>query len=59
MSGKPVDLEARVPKAMRKAARAEAKRRGLDVDTVVTDLLNAWLTDRTRAANCPSNVRAA
>lgn len=44
MSGKLVDLEARVPKALRKAARDEAKRRGLDVDAVVTDLLHAWLT---------------
>ena len=46
MSGKPVDLEAHVPKAMRKAARDEAKKRGLDVDAVVTDLLHAWLTGR-------------
>jgi hypothetical protein len=45
MSGKPVDLEARVPKALRKAARDEAHQRGLDVDTVVTDLLFAWLTE--------------
>ena len=44
MSGKPVDLGARVPKALRKAARDQAKRLGLDVDTVVTDLLHAWLT---------------
>jgi hypothetical protein len=46
MSGKPVDLEASVPKALRKATRDEAKKRGLDVDTVVTDLLHAWLTGR-------------
>jgi hypothetical protein len=46
MSGKPVDLEAHVPKALRKAARDEAKKRGLDVDAVVTDLLHAWLTGR-------------
>ena len=46
MSGKPVDLEARVPKALRKAARDEARKRGLDVDAVVTDLLHAWLTGR-------------
>lgn len=46
MSGKPVDLEATVPKALRKATRDEAAKRGLDVDTVVTDLLHAWLTDR-------------
>jgi hypothetical protein len=45
MSGKPVDLEARVPKALRKAARDEAKKRGLDVDTVVTDLLFVWVTE--------------
>ncbi len=46
MGGKLVDLEARVPKTMRKAARDEAKKRGLDVDTVVTDLLFAWLVGR-------------
>ena len=45
MGGKPVDLEARVPKALRKAARDEAKKRGLDVDTVVTDLLFVWVTE--------------
>ncbi len=33
-----------MPKALRKAARDEAKRRGLDLDAVVTDLLHAWLT---------------
>jgi hypothetical protein len=46
MGGKAVDLGAHVPKALRKAARDEAKRRGLDVDAVVTDLLYAWLTGR-------------
>ncbi len=46
MSGKPVDLDATVPKALRKAVRDEAKRRGLDVDAVVTDLLHAWVTER-------------
>jgi hypothetical protein len=44
MGGKVVDLEASVPKNLRKAARDEAKKRGLDVDTVVTDLLHDWLT---------------
>jgi hypothetical protein len=46
MGGKLVDLEASVPKNLRKAARVEARKRGLDVDTVVTDLLHAWLTER-------------
>jgi len=46
MGGKQVELEAKVPKNLRKAARDEARTRGLDVDTVVTDLLHAWLTDR-------------
>jgi hypothetical protein len=45
MSGKPVELEARVPKTLRKAARDEAKNRGLDIDTVVTDLLFVWVTE--------------
>jgi hypothetical protein len=44
MAGKPVDLGASVPKALRKAAREKAKGAGLDVDTVVTDLLHAWVT---------------
>ncbi|MBI1378098.1 MAG: hypothetical protein GC157_11545 [Frankiales bacterium] len=44
LAGKLVELDVQVPKALRKAARAEAKRRGLDVDTVVIDLLHAWLT---------------
>ena len=46
MAGKPVDLGASVPKALRKAARDKAKEAGLDVDTVVTDLLHAWVTGR-------------
>lgn len=46
MAGKPVDLGASVPKALRKAAREKAKDAGLDVDTVVTDLLHAWVTGR-------------
>jgi hypothetical protein len=46
MGGKLVDLEASVPKNLRKAARDEARKRGLDVDTVVTDLLHTWLTER-------------
>ena len=46
MGGKLVDLEASVPKNLRKAARDAARKRGLDVDTVVTDLLHAWLTER-------------
>jgi hypothetical protein len=46
LKGKSVELEVHVPKALRKAARAEAKKRGLDIDTVVIDLLHAWLTDR-------------
>ncbi len=45
MSGKPVDLDASVPKALRKAVRDEARRRGLDVDAVVSDVLYAWLTE--------------
>lgn len=43
MGGKVVDLGARVPKALRKAARDQARDRGLDVDTVVTDLLHTWI----------------
>jgi len=45
LKGKTVELEVHVPKALRKAARTEAKQRGLDLDTVVIDLLHAWLTD--------------
>jgi hypothetical protein len=46
MRGKTVDLEAQVPKRLRKAARDEAKRRGLDLDAVTTELLHRWLTGR-------------
>lgn len=46
MSGKVVDLGARVPKKLRAAAREEAKRRGLDIDAVTTELLHEWLTRR-------------
>jgi hypothetical protein len=46
MSGKVVDLGARVPKKLRTAARAEAKRRGLDLDAVTTELLHEWLNPR-------------
>jgi hypothetical protein len=46
MGGKVVDLGARVPKKLRAAARAEAKRRGLDIDAVTTELLHEWLTRR-------------
>lgn len=45
MTGKTVELEVLVPKKLRKAARDEAKRRGLDLDAVTTDLLFAWLTE--------------
>ena len=34
-----VTLEVTVPKSLRKAVRAEAKRRGVTVDTVVTEAL--------------------
>jgi hypothetical protein len=46
MGGKVVDLGARVPKKLRTAAREEAKRRGLDIDAVTTELLHEWLTRR-------------
>jgi hypothetical protein len=46
MRGKTVDLEVRVPKRLRKAAKDEAKRRGLDLDAVTTELLHRWLTGR-------------
>ena len=46
MAGKSVDLGASVPKALRKAAREKATKVGLDIDTVVTDLLHAWVTER-------------
>ncbi|CAB4926566.1 unannotated protein [freshwater metagenome] len=44
MGGKMTTLEVVVPKRLRKAAKAEAKARGLDVDAVVSELLHAWLT---------------
>ena len=44
MSGKTTELEVTVPKKLRKAAKAEAKRRGLDLDAVVSELLHDWLT---------------
>jgi len=46
LTGKSAELEVIVPKALKKAARAEAKKRGLDLDTVVIDLLHAWLTEQ-------------
>ncbi|MCA0330797.1 MAG: hypothetical protein LCI03_12955 [Actinobacteria bacterium] len=46
MSGGTTTLKVTVPKKLRKAAAKEAKRRGLDVDAVVADLLHAWLTGR-------------
>jgi hypothetical protein len=46
MSGSTGTLKVTVPKKLRKAAEKEAKRRGLDVDAVVADLLHAWLTGR-------------
>jgi hypothetical protein len=46
MSGGTGTLKVTVPKKLRKAAEKEAKRRGLDVDAVVADLLHAWLTAR-------------
>ena len=42
MKGKSTDLDVRVPKALVKAARARAKAEGLDLDTVVIDLLHEW-----------------
>ena len=44
MTGKIVELGARVPKKLRTAAKHEAKRRGLDLDAVTTELLHTWLT---------------
>ncbi len=44
MSGKTIELEVHVPKKLRKAAKAEAKARGLDLDAVVTELLHGWVT---------------
>jgi hypothetical protein len=44
LDGKPVDLDVRVPKNLRKAARSQAKKRGLDLDAVTTELLYGWIT---------------
>lgn len=44
MQGKSVELDVEVPKALRKAARDRAKAEGLDVSTVVIDLLHGWVT---------------
>ena len=44
MTGPTVDLGVTVPKKLRKAARAEAKNRGLDLDAVTAELLHTWLT---------------
>jgi hypothetical protein len=46
MKGKSAELDVRVPKALRKAARSRAKAEGLDLDTVVIDLLHDWVTGR-------------
>ena len=46
MKGKSTELDVRVPKALRKAARARAKAEGLDLDTVVIDLLHDWVVER-------------
>jgi hypothetical protein len=43
MKGKSTELDVEVPKALRKAARARAKAKGLDLDTVVIDLLHDWV----------------
>jgi hypothetical protein len=44
MKGKAVELDVTLPKELQKAARKRAKREGLDLDTVVIDLLHAWTT---------------
>lgn len=41
--GKQADLTVRIPKRLRKAARAQAERRGTTVDDVVTGLLAGWV----------------
>lgn len=46
MTGKSVDLDVKVPKKLRAAANAEAKKRGLDLDAVTAELLHTWLTGR-------------
>jgi hypothetical protein len=44
MKGKAVGLDVTVPKELQKAARKRAKAEGLDLDTVVIDLLHTWVT---------------
>jgi len=44
MGGKTTTLDIVVPKRLSKAAKAQAKARGLDVDAIVCELLHAWLT---------------
>jgi hypothetical protein len=44
MKGKAVDLDVKVPKELHKAARKRAKAEGLDLDTVIIDLLHTWVT---------------
>jgi len=44
MAGDVASVKVRLPKKLRKAAEKEAKRRGLDLDAVVADLLHAWVT---------------
>jgi hypothetical protein len=46
MKGKSAPLDVTVPKALRKAAKSRAKAEGLDLDTVVIDLLHDWVTRR-------------
>ena len=46
MKGKSTPLDVTVPKALRKAAKSRAKAEGLDLDTVVIDLLHDWVTRR-------------
>jgi hypothetical protein len=43
MQGKPVDVDVEVPKALRKAAAKRAKSEGLDLQTVVIDLLHGYV----------------
>jgi hypothetical protein len=44
MKGKAVELDVAVPKRLRKAAKERAGAEGLDLDTVVVDLLHGWVT---------------
>ena len=44
MKGKAVALDVTVPKELQKAAKKRAKADGLDLDTVVIDLLHSWVT---------------